>query len=138
MQHSIRYLIPAVLLLFALSCSRKINFVTSEIVPAAEGTISMKRDKNNNYAINVSVKNLATPDRLPEPKTLYVLWIETEGNGIKNLGQLNTSNSLLSSGLSASLKTITAFKPVRFFITGENDASVTQPGNYVVLNTMTL
>jgi hypothetical protein len=98
----------------------------------------MKRDKNNNYAINVSVKNLATPDRLPEPKTLYVLWIETEGNGIKNLGQLNTSNSLLSSGLSASLKTITAFKPVRFFITGENDASVTQPGNYVVLNTMTL
>jgi ribosomal protein S9 len=120
-----------------VSCSRKISFATSTVVPAAEGTVKVKKDNNNNYAIKVDVRNLAEPNRLPQPQNVYVVWIETERNGTQNLGQLNTSSGLFSNALKASLETVTAYKPIRLFITGENEANVTYPGNYVVLNTTT-
>ncbi len=126
-----------IVLISCVSCSRKISFATSTVVPAAEGTVKVKKDNNNNYAIKVDVRNLAEPNRLPQPQNVYVVWIETERNGTQNLGQLNTSSGLFSNALKASLETVTAYKPIRLFITGENEANVTYPGNYVVLNTTT-
>ncbi len=121
--------------IFVSSCARKINFATSTIVPAAEGTVKIKEDKNNNYAVDVEVRHLAEPNKLPMSKNVYVVWVETERNGVQNLGQLNTSSGLLSSTLKASLQAVTPYKPTRLFITGEDAATVQYPGNYVVLNT---
>ena len=126
------------LLLFVLliaSCSRKVSFTTSTVVPAAEGKVKVKKDKNDNYAVDVDVKHLAEPSRLPQPKALYVVWIETERNGVQNLGQLNTSSGLLSSTMKASMEAVTPYKPTRLFITGETVANVQYPGGYIVLDT---
>jgi hypothetical protein len=117
------------------SCARKIRFTNSLVVPAAEGSVKLKKDKNNNYTIDLSVTNLAAPQRLSPPKQTYIVWMETEGSGTKNIGLLNSSSSLFSSALKSSLKTVTAFKPVRIYITAEDNSTTQYPAGQVVLNT---
>lgn len=124
------YSIAFMLLLLLSGCAKKIHFSTSEVLPAAQGTVKIKKDKNNNYAIDVSVKHLADPKRLDPSRDMYVAWVETKENGVQNIGRLSVSNSL-----KASLSTVSTYKPTRLFITAENDANIQYPGTYVVLNT---
>jgi hypothetical protein len=117
------------------SCAAKYAFSTSAVVPAAEGAVKVKKDGNNNYKIQVEVKHLAEPKRLTPARQLYVVWMETEKNGRKNLGQLKTSSGLFSSTLKSSLETVTSFKPVNFIITAEDEGNIQNPGGQVVLET---
>jgi hypothetical protein len=128
----------ALVLLFCVSlasCARKIRFDTSSIVPAAQGTVKLKTDKNNNHSINIDVRHLADPTRLTPAKSVYVAWIETDGKGPQNIGQLRTSSGLISNTLKASLEAVSPFKPTRLFITAEDQANIEYPSSYVVLNT---
>lgn len=126
----------AFLLVFAMaSCSKKITFQTSSIVPSAEGTVKVKKDKNNNYSIDLKVIRLADPKRLQPARSTYVVWIETPENGSKNIGSLNTSSGMLSKTLKSSLKTVSSFKPVSLFITAEDNRDIQYPGSQVVLRT---
>lgn len=129
------YVIVCLLVLLIGSCARKVHFNTSTVVPAAQGKVKVKKDNNNNYSIALDVTNLAEPKRLQPPMQVYVVWAETERNGVQNLGQLNTSSGLLSNKLKASLETNTPFKPTRIFITAEDQANIQYPNSYVVLNT---
>ena len=123
-------------LVFLLSaCSRKMNFTRSVVVPTAEGDVKIKKDRNNNYAIHVSVLHLAQPAKLQPPKQTYVVWMETKEDGIKNIGQLKSSSGFLSKTLKASLSAITSFKPRRFFVTAEEAADIQHPGLQTVLTT---
>lgn len=122
-------------ILFLQSCSQKISFATSSVVPAAEGSVKVKKDKNENYNIDLSVMRLADPKRLDPSKKMYIVWADTRLNGVKNMGQLNTSSSFLSSTLRSSLKTVSPYKPTRIFITAENDAAIQYPGSQVILST---
>ncbi|GAB2976543.1 hypothetical protein GCM10027049_09270 [Mucilaginibacter puniceus] len=117
------------------SCSRKLNFVTSAVVPAAQGSAKISKDANNNYAITVKVNNLAEPDRLQPKRELYVVWMVTENNGTKNIGQLKSSSGFFSSALEGELQTVSAFNPQRIFITAENDANIQYPGSMVIMTT---
>ncbi|TDH29361.1 hypothetical protein EXU57_03790 [Segetibacter sp. 3557_3] len=117
------------------SCSKKISFQTSTAVPAAQGVVKYKKDGNNNYRIEVDIKNLAAPKRLEPPKSTYVVWIETDANGTKNIGQLKTSSGIFTSTLKASLTTVSAFKPAFLFITAEENGDIQYPGYQVVLRT---
>ncbi len=127
------------MILFAMmvtqSCAHKISFGTSSVVPAAEGSVKVKKDKNNNYNIDLSVIRLADPKRLSPSKQLYVVWMDANQNGTKNIGQLKTSSSMLSKTLKSSLKTVSSVKPTRIFITAEDDAAVQYPGGQVALDT---
>ena len=125
-----------ILVIFSLmSCSKKMAFQTSSVVPSAEGTVKVKKDDNNNYSIDLKVIRLADPMRLEPPKSTYVVWIETAKNGSKNIGSLNTSSSMFSKTLKSSLKTVSSLKPLSLFITAENDADIQYPSSYVVLRT---
>ena len=120
------------------SCNNKTSFLTSSVVPAAEGTVKIQNDKNNNYKIDLEVMRLADPGRLSPPKSHYVVWIETERNGMKNIGQLTTSSGLMSKALKSSLETVTSFRPKEILITAENEANIQYPGSQVVLRTGSL
>jgi hypothetical protein len=128
----------AVILFFLLftfnSCSKKIVFPSSSIVPAAAGRVKIKKD-NNNYSISLNIENLPDSKRLSPPRNYYVVWIETRNNGIKNLGRIVSSSSFLSSKMKASLNAVSPVKPKRVFITAENNEYVRYPGNMVVLDT---
>jgi hypothetical protein len=122
------------LLLSFGSCSSKVAFQQSSVVPAAEGTVSVKDDKNNNYTIKISVDNLAAPERLQPPRELYIVWIETGNNTAANAGQIITSSGAFSAKLSASFETVSNAKPTRVFITAEDNPDTQYPGNQVVLS----
>lgn len=117
------------------SCSRKVSFQTSQVVPAAEGSVKVKKDNNNNYKIDLKLVRLADPKRLSPSKEMYVVWMKTERNGTKNIGRLETSSGFLSKTLKSSLETVTSFKPTQVFITAEDNASVQYPAGQVVLAT---
>ena len=117
------------------SCSHKVQFQKSSVVPAAEGSVKTKKDKNGNYSIELYVKRLANPKRLSPAKQVYVVWMDTENSGTKNLGQLKTSSGMFSSELKSSLKTTTAFKPVRIYVTAEDNADITYASGQQVLET---
>lgn len=129
---------PVVVVFFVLSlssCSRKLAFARSPVVPAAHGEVTIDKDENKNYAIEVNVTNLAEPKNLQPPRETYVVWMETKENGTKNIGQLNTSTSFFSSALKASLKTVSVNKPTGFFITAEDNGNTLNPSSMMVLRT---
>lgn len=114
------------------SCSvKKMTFGTSAITPAATGQVKVKNDKNNNYNIRVSLRNLAPSSRLNPPRKNYIVWVETASNGTKNIGQFNASGK----GLKASLSTNFPFKPEKVFITAEDAQDVTYPSGRIILTT---
>lgn len=127
----------AVLIFLSVSCSRKIGFVNSGTVPAARGFVKIKKDKNHNYGIQVELDNLAEVERLQPARNAYVVWMETNEEAVKNIGQIKSSTGMLTSKLNASFHTVSALKPTKIFITAEEDAGAKYPANPVLLSTST-
>lgn len=123
------------LLLSLSSCSQKLYFARSAMAPAAQGVVRIKTDQNNNYHIQLFVRHLAPSSRLSPPKQAYVVWMVTDGQGTKNIGQIQSSSGLFSKSLKATLSTVSVFKPRSFFITAENDPATKFPGTPIVLQT---
>lgn len=115
------------------SCAKKIVMANTGIAPAAKAYAKVKKGKNNNYNIQVMATHLAPSKNLNPPKKTYVIWMVTDNNGTKNIGQFQSGTSLLSKTLKGSIKTVTPFKPVDFFITAEDDAAINYPGNMIIL-----
>ena len=119
------------LLLTLVSCGKKITFMTSEIAPAARGNVDVKKDKNNNYRVELELSYLAEPQRLTPAKNTYVVWMVSDESDVPtNLGQV-----VGTSKLKVKFETVTSSKPKRIFVTAEDDASIQYPGNMVVLET---
>ena len=130
--------IAAAISITALSigaCTRKTNFQTSSVVPAARGYVTVKNDNNKNYVIQVHLSNLSEVERLQPSRQAYVVWMVTDKNITKNLGQINSSSGTLSSKLKASFETVSSVQPTKVFITAENDPTIQYPGTPVVLST---
>ena len=128
--------VASTLMLFAFySCSSKKAFLNSTVVPGAEGFVNVKKDDNQNYAIEISISGLASVDRLASDKKSYVVWMETDNGKTENLGQLDSSSGFMSKRMRASLKTVSSYKPNKVFITTENDSNAQYPGSEIVLTT---
>lgn len=124
------------LLMFSFtSCATKAKFEKSAVVPAAQGTVKIKKDNNKNYAIQIEISNLAESERLTPSKKTYVIWLVSDQNETRNIGQFNSSSGTFSGKLKASFKTVTSDKPTKIFITAEDDANVQYPSGEVVLTT---
>ena len=112
------------------SCSPKITFQQSTIVPAARGTIKIKSDDNKNHVIKMKLSYLAEPERLNPPKKCYVVWLIANNNTTQNIGQIKTSHKL-----NVYFETVTSFKPSKIFITAEDSPGVEFPSSMIVLST---
>lgn len=133
---SVIFVLTTILLLSNFSsCAKKIMFEQSSIVPGAEGSVKITKDKNSNYSIHINVLHLAEPKKLQPAKSVYLVWMQAEDNSTKNIGLLNSSSSLLSKTLKASLHTVTPFKPTRIYVTAEDDSKITFPAGETVLTT---
>lgn len=120
--------IPVIIVFLATfsSCKTKIDFLTSPIVPAATGYVTMKTDDNKNYLLNIKISNLAESTRLTPPKATYVVWIIDDNNEAKNIGQIQTFK------LKASLETVSPFKPNKIFITAEDVGALEYPSDTIL------
>lgn len=125
-----------IMILFSFdSYAKKISFLSSSTVPAARGYVNVTIDKNKNYVIDIQVSDLAEVNRLQPSKHAYVVWILTDQEITKNLGQISSKSSQNSKKLKASFEVISPAKPIKIFITAENDASTQNPDDQVVLST---
>lgn len=129
-------LLGIVLISMFTACSNKIAFMNSTVVPAARGTVNIKKDDNKNYRITVEIYDLAEVERLPAPNHTYVVWMETDEGLTKNIGQIKSSmDGLFSKSLKANFETVTSFKPEKIFITAEDNADTQFPNSQIVLTT---
>lgn len=140
MNKLVRLNLPGFLALLIVSvlfsaCAKKIVFQPSVKVPAATGKVKVKKDANNNYSIRMDIRNLADPGRLSPPAKVYVVWIMTKENGLKNIGQIKPSTGFLSGKVKASLEAVSPYKPTRVFITAERNTDILYPGNEEILST---
>src|SRR5205085_4288850 len=97
--------------------------------------VKVKKDGNSNYLIKVDISNLAEVKRLQPAKDAYVVWMVGDEDVTKNIGQINSSSSMISSKLKASFQAVSSTKPHRVFITAEDSPGVTFPGSTVILST---
>jgi hypothetical protein len=117
------------------SCAKKIRFETSTVVPAARGSVLLKKDRNKNYVIDVTLYDLAEVDRLHPAQNNYVVWMENGEGKIKNLGHIISGHPFLSRKLKASFETTSSAKPTRIYITAEIESAAVFPSNYLILET---
>jgi len=128
----------ALLILFSFDASaKKVKFLTSKLVPAARGYVKINRDKNQNYNLSINISNLAEAFRLEPSKLNYIVWLETKDGIIMNMGKIKSTVRYFSKKLKATFETATILKPVRIFITAEDDPSRQYPGKEVALTTST-
>ena len=104
------------------SCASTVRFPVSSTVPAADITVKKKMDKNKNYFIELTARNLAAANRLNPPKSNYSVWIVVENGMTKNIGQLTIRNAK-----KATLKTTTPFNVKEIFITAEDHVNLNYP-----------
>ena len=130
--------ISVLLVIIALaftSCAKKVTFLPSTIVPGASGSVKVKKDGNNNYKVNLAVRDLPQANDLNPPRNNYTVWMETADNRALNMGSLHTSKGLFSKTRKGKLETVASFKPVRLFITAEESSAPQIPGAEPVLST---
>ncbi|RTY87307.1 hypothetical protein EKM02_10350 [Flavobacterium sp. RSP49] len=126
----------AILMLLSISsCGKNIAFQNSIVVPAANGAVNVTKDSNKNYLIKIKISDLAEVNRLQPSKNVYVVWMETDGDNVRNIGQIKSDSGFLSSKLRATFETVTAYKPSKVFITAEDDGDVQYPGMQMILST---
>ena len=131
----VRLAFVLIIVSYVAACTPRMPFQTSEVVPAARGYVSVKKDKNSNFAIEVHIANLAEVGRLQPPKASYVIWMEGDGQTTKNIGQLLSTEKMFNKSLKASFVTVSTIRPSRIFITAEADGNVQYPGTMVILTT---
>ena len=113
-----------------ISCSSKTFFLQSSVLPAATGYVEVSRDKSENYIIKIDLKNFAGAERLDPSNLTYVVWMVTAREAAVNIGRISTNNNL-----NASFETLSSFRPVKIFITAEEQENARYPGSMVILTT---
>ena len=114
------------------SCGKKISFLPSTVIPTAKGYVKIKGDKNNNYAVKLKVSDIVKSKQLQPSKKTYVVWVETMENRAHHLGKLESSKSLFSGTRKGQLNAVTPAKPVRVYITAEENGTPQFPSEVVL------
>src|SRR5260370_25408350 len=108
--------------------AQKFAMKAAPLGPSARGEVKVSRDRNNNTKVDLKVDHLAKPDRLAPPKTVYVVWIQSENKEPENKGQLTVGDDL-----KGQFKTSTSSHAFDIFVTAEDNAQATAPSGAEVL-----
>lgn len=117
------------------ACAQRIKFLSSAVVPAANGVVKVKQDSNKNYQIKIQINNLAEPKRLTPPKEMYIVWMVVDNNQPQNIGKIEAGSTFMSSKLKASFQSVSSAKPTKIFITAENDPTIQYSYSETILTT---
>lgn len=131
------YLIAVAMGFLVVSCGPKIYFPVSAVVPAAEPKADVKKTKEGEYQVKLDVNNLALPERLSPPKRNYVVWVNTETQGVRNIGELKNRRGMLANTGKASFVGTLSEKPTQIIVTAENNPNVQFTGDHTVLRSDT-
>lgn len=111
------------------SSGKKYDMQANNSVPAASGTVTVKRNKNNkDTTLDIKVSNLASPSSLTPAEGTYIVWVKPNGDPPEKEGAIGVGNNL-----NGELKAVTTAKNFDVFITAEAGETVTQPSGPEVL-----
>jgi hypothetical protein len=134
--NKIALFITVVIFMLPMSaCAQRVKFLSSAVVPAANGVVKVKKDSNKNYQIKVLINNLAEPKRLTPPKEMYIVWMVADDNQPQNIGKIEAGSTFMSSKLKASFQSVSSTKPTKIFITAENDPTIQYSYSETILTT---
>lgn len=119
---NLKAIILLVIVILIASCANISKFPVSTVTPAADMVVKSQHDKNGNTKITITAKNLSAVERLTPSKSMYVVWLVSEFDGVRNIGQLKNKNAG-----TAEIKTLVPFKFTEIFITAEDQADVIYP-----------
>jgi uncharacterized protein YceK len=111
-------------------CATTFQLESGKRTPAAEGTMEVTEDENDNYILDIRVAHLPEPKKLDENLTTYVVWANPVGSKgeYSNLGRLK-----LNEDREGRMSARTPFKDFDIIVTAEKNAAVDGPSKYVVL-----
>ena len=112
------------LVIFVSSCTSTAKFPVSSVAPAADIVAKKKQDKNGNYKLEVTAKNLAAAERISPSSSNYVVWIVTPTDGVRSIGRMINKNAK-----TISIEALTPFNFNEVFITAEGQDGVSIPSD---------
>ena len=115
------------MLLVLHSCSSTTQLPVSDIAPAANITAKISDGDHENTEIKITARHLANPQRLSPSKNLYVVWIVTDNDLVKNVGTI-----VQDGDGKVGLEVITPFEVKEIIITAEDKGNITKPGNMLI------
>jgi hypothetical protein len=104
------------------ACSNTAKFPVSQVAPGAEIKAKTRVDQDNNKVLTINAKNLENPSDIDPNSTEYVVWIETDELGLRNIGRLEKKDDH-----TAVFKAETPYEYREIVITAESRANVSQP-----------
>lgn len=107
----------------------KQTMLTSSEVPAGEGTVEAKKGPNDNTLLKVEVKHLASPSKVADDASVYVVWIQPHGGAIQNVGALSVDDELVGK-----LETTTPHQAFKVMVTPEPSARMAAPTHKAVFS----
>ena len=111
--------------LIGTSIAKTMPLAPSSQIPAAEGKAQLRKTKNGNIEIKLTLKHLAPPERIVPGANVFMVWVRgmEPGAQAQNLGALRVDKNL-----DGKLKSTTALTSFDLFITCEPSQTVTFPG----------
>ncbi len=114
-----------------IACATKVPMQSSQMAPAAQGTVKVKKGESGNTWITLKVEHLAPAARLTPPKSHYVVWADSGSGGrLVLLGLLKPNEDL-----EAELEGPVPFTNFRVIVTGEDQLAPSYPSDATVLVT---
>ena len=123
---------------FISSCASKSTTTTTatpmtpKSTPESKSQLLVKRDANNNYVIQIDLINLAKLNKSIPTKGAYMVWMLSDNNSTTNLGIITNEMLDLSKNSKPVFEGITKLKPLKVFITEEDNAAAKKPGQNTV------
>jgi len=115
-------LLVAAALLATGAQAQKLVMPTSKVAPAAKIQLNLDKDSNGNTIVDLDAKNLAQPNSLQPPKSVYVVWIQASGQRPVSKGMLTVNEDL-----EGELKFTTPLRTFVLIITAEDNGQVESP-----------
>ncbi len=122
------FLVTAFALFCTLLFAKKISLTASSIVPAAQGTVDVGKDRNGNTEIKIQVEHLAKPENLSPSESVYIVWLQERESPPENQGELKVNNKL-----QGAFQGVSPRKAFDLFVTAEQDTTVKMPAGPEVL-----
>ncbi|MGH9562684.1 MAG: hypothetical protein ACRD3S_14630 [Terracidiphilus sp.] len=97
--------------------------------PSAQGEIIVRQAPQGRLQLDIVTEHLVPPSALTPAGNVYVVWLQQPDDNPLELGELRVDKKL-----SGELRTVTAFKRFKIFITAEPNAQEIAPQAQPVLS----
>ena len=125
----------SVAIVFLMACGGTSDLLTSSFIPVSRAYVKVKADQHDQYRITVYLTHLMKNPQIQSARQSYVVWMVSESGVIQNIGALRASSFLSPSAFKSTFRPGMDDKPVRIYITVEDDPGIAHSNTAIVFST---